>query len=80
VDGKDEDFTHRADRTITAGTRKTARRVRIASHYEFATHTGWQAIITIHSSCPRFDVFGDARKLKPKLLMLFERKRCHARY
>lgn len=39
VDGKDEDFTHRANRTITAGTRKTARRVRIASHYEFATHT-----------------------------------------
>jgi hypothetical protein len=31
-DGKDEDFTHWADRTITAGTRKTARRVRIASH------------------------------------------------
>jgi len=37
VDGKDEDFTHRADRTITAGTRKTARRVRIASNCEFAT-------------------------------------------
>jgi hypothetical protein len=31
VDGKDEDFSHRANRTITAGTRKTARRVRIAS-------------------------------------------------
>jgi hypothetical protein len=39
VDGKVEDFTHWADRTITAGTRKTARRVRIASNYEFATHT-----------------------------------------
>ena len=38
VDGKDEDFTHWADRTITAGTRKTARRVRIDSHCEFATH------------------------------------------
>jgi hypothetical protein len=39
VDGKDEDFTHRANRTITAGACKTARRVRIASNYEFATHT-----------------------------------------
>ena len=29
---------HRANRAITASTRKTARRVRIASHYEFATH------------------------------------------
>jgi hypothetical protein len=38
VDGKDEDVAHRANRTITAGTCKTARRVRIASHYEFATH------------------------------------------
>ena len=38
VDGKDEDFTHRPNRTITAGPCKTARRVRIASHYEFATH------------------------------------------
>jgi hypothetical protein len=33
VDGKEEDFTHRVNRTITAGTCKTARRVRIASHY-----------------------------------------------
>jgi hypothetical protein len=40
ADGKDEDFTHRANRTITAGTCKTALRVRIASNYEFATHTG----------------------------------------
>jgi hypothetical protein len=39
VDGKDEDFSHRANRTITAGTCKTARRVRVASHCEFATHT-----------------------------------------
>jgi len=38
VDGKDEDVSHRANRTITAGTCKTARRVRIASHWEFATH------------------------------------------
>jgi hypothetical protein len=38
VDGKDEDITHRANRTITAGTCKTARRARIASHCEFATH------------------------------------------
>jgi len=28
VDGKDEDFSHRANRTITAGTCKTARRAR----------------------------------------------------
>ena len=38
VDGKDQDVTHPANRTITAGTCKTARRVRIASHWEFATH------------------------------------------
>jgi hypothetical protein len=38
VDGKDEDFTHRANRAITAGTCKTARRGRVASHCEFATH------------------------------------------
>ena len=37
VDGKDEDLSHRANRTIIAGTRKTARRAWIASHYEFAT-------------------------------------------
>jgi predicted deacetylase len=30
---------HWANRTITAGTCKTARRVRVASHCEFATHT-----------------------------------------
>ena len=39
MDGKDEDVTHRANRTITAGTCKTARRVRVASHCEFATRT-----------------------------------------
>ena len=39
ADGEDEDFSHRANRTITAGTCKTARRVRISSHYYFATHT-----------------------------------------
>jgi len=38
VDGKDEDVSHRANRTATAGTCKTARRVRITSHWEFATH------------------------------------------
>jgi len=38
VDGKDEDLSHRANRTITAGTCKTARRAPIASHYEFAAH------------------------------------------
>ena len=38
VDGQDEDFSHRANRTITTGTFKTPRGVRIASHYEFATH------------------------------------------
>jgi len=38
VDGKDDDITHRANRIITAGTCKTARRARIASHCEFATH------------------------------------------
>ena len=38
VDGKDQDVTHRANRTISAGTCKTARRAPIASHWEFATH------------------------------------------
>ena len=38
VDGEDEDFTHRANRTKTASTCKTARRARTASHYGFATH------------------------------------------
>jgi hypothetical protein len=38
VDGKDEDFSYRANPTITAGTCMTARRVRVASHCEFATH------------------------------------------
>jgi hypothetical protein len=38
MDGKDEDLSHRANRTITASTCKTAPRVGIASHYEFATH------------------------------------------
>jgi hypothetical protein len=45
VDGKDEDFPHRANRTMTASACKAARRVRIASHWEFATHrlycSGW---------------------------------------
>jgi hypothetical protein len=50
VDGKDEDFTHRANRTITAGTRKTARRVRIASHHEFATHKATE-VLTPSCSC-----------------------------
>ena len=45
VDGKDEDFTHRANRTTTASACKAARRVRIASHCEFATHRLW-------NSCP----------------------------
>ena len=40
VDGKDEDFSHLPNRTTAAGTRKTARGVRIASHCEFATHRG----------------------------------------
>ena len=39
MDGEDEDFAHRANGTITTGAFKTARRRRIASHYEFAPHT-----------------------------------------
>jgi hypothetical protein len=46
VDGEDEDVAHRVERTITAGTCKTARRVRVASHCEFATHRFWAACIT----------------------------------
>ena len=38
VDDKDEDFSHRANRTTAAGARKTARSVWISSDYEFATH------------------------------------------
>jgi hypothetical protein len=38
VDGKDEDFSHPANRTMTASVCKTARRVQTASHWEFATH------------------------------------------
>jgi len=38
VDGKDDDFSHRANRTTAAGARKTARGVRVASHCEFATY------------------------------------------
>ena len=38
VNGEDEDFAHGANGTITARWRKTARRGRIASHYEFASH------------------------------------------
>src|ERR1700680_8687 len=39
MDGEDEKFAHGANGTITAGTCKTARRRRIASHCEFAPHT-----------------------------------------
>jgi hypothetical protein len=39
VNGEDEDFAHRANGTIIAGTFKTARRRRIGSHYEFASHS-----------------------------------------
>jgi hypothetical protein len=38
VDGKDEDFTHRAKPNIAASTRKTARRARTSSYCEFSTH------------------------------------------
>ena len=38
VDGKDEDLSHRANRTMTASACKTARGVWISSDYEFATH------------------------------------------
>ena len=38
VNSEDEDFAHTANGTITAGAYKTARRRRIASHYEFALH------------------------------------------
>jgi hypothetical protein len=38
VDGKDDDFSHRADRIMTSGTCKTARSAPVPSHCEFATH------------------------------------------
>jgi len=52
VDGKEEDFSHRANRTITAGTCKTARRLRIASHYEFATHSVKMRIAGVRGNVP----------------------------
>jgi hypothetical protein len=39
VDGEDEQVAHKAKGTITTGMCKTARRGRIASHYEFACDT-----------------------------------------
>jgi len=39
VDGKDDDFSHRATRTTAADARKTARGVRVTSHWGFATHS-----------------------------------------
>lgn len=38
VDGENEEFAHGTNGTIQGSTCKTARRVRIKSHYEFATH------------------------------------------
>jgi hypothetical protein len=38
VDGEDEEFTHGANATMIASTRKTAQHRRIPSYYEFATH------------------------------------------
>jgi hypothetical protein len=38
VDGEDEQVAHEVNGTITTGMCKTARRGRIASHYEFALH------------------------------------------
>jgi hypothetical protein len=49
VDGKDEDVSHRANRTMTAGARKTARRMRIASLYKFATHRSVCAVLGLLS-------------------------------
>ena len=39
VDGKEEDFSRRAIRIMTARACEAARCVRLASHREFATHT-----------------------------------------
>jgi hypothetical protein len=39
VNGEEEDFAHGANGTITNSACKTAQRGRIASHYEFASHT-----------------------------------------
>ena len=38
MDGENEEFAHRANRTMTASVGKTARRRRIRSYYEFASH------------------------------------------
>ena len=46
VDDEDADVSHRANRTMAAGTCKTARCVRTASHCEFATRRKFSA------SCP----------------------------
>jgi hypothetical protein len=39
VGGKDNDFSHRADRIMTSGTCKTALSAPVPSHCEFATHS-----------------------------------------
>jgi hypothetical protein len=59
VDGKDDDFSHRANRTPAAGARKAARRVRVAFHWEFATHTYSEyAIVRSWSGKSGFSVGG----------------------
>jgi hypothetical protein len=39
VDGKDEEFAHETNDTMPAVVRQTARHRRLASYYEFATHS-----------------------------------------
>src|SRR5438034_11819911 len=39
VDGEDDEFAHGAHRTMTTSVHKTAPHSRIASYYEFATHS-----------------------------------------
>jgi hypothetical protein len=51
VDGKDEDFTHRANRTMTASACKTVRRARIASHYEIRHPQVPASIFLVDYSC-----------------------------
>jgi hypothetical protein len=59
VDGEDEEFAHGANGTITAGNCKTARRGRIASHYEFAIHKRTRATTEV-AACDLGSAVGSA--------------------
>jgi hypothetical protein len=61
VDGKDDDFSHRADRIMTSGTCRTARSAPVPSHCEFATHRSTMMVasrILAHGGAATFEAQG----------------------